>query len=189
MKKIIIGSLIGAILLFGWQSLSWTALHIHDDAYQYTSSQETLLTTLKNNLPNEGQYILPSIPPNSSPDAMDSLSRKMNGNPWAIISYHKSYEYDMVMPIVRGFLIALVCVLLVCLVIQKFAKKSFISIFGSVLTFGLVSFLFVWYNQHNWFHTPWSILNGELIDNLVGWGLCGLWLGWWYSRKKRIVVN
>lgn len=103
MKKIIIGSLIGSILLFGWQSLSWTTLHVHDDAYQYTSSQETLLTTIKNNLPNEGQYILPSIPPNSSSDAMDSLGRKMNGNPWAIISYHKSYEYDMVMPIIRGF--------------------------------------------------------------------------------------
>lgn len=189
MKNIIIGSLVGSILLFGWQSLSWTSLHIHDDAYQYTSSQETLLTTLKNNLPNEGQYILPSTPPDASADAMDSLGRKMNGNPWAIITYHNSYEYNMAMPIVRGFLIALVCVLLVCLVIQKFAKKSFLSIFGSVLTFGLVSFLFVWYNQHNWFNTPWSILKGELIDNLVGWSLCGLWLGWWYSRKKTIVVN
>jgi thioesterase domain-containing protein len=54
MKKLIIGSLVGAALLFGWQSLSWTALHIHDDAYLYSSNQDSILATLSRQLPAEG---------------------------------------------------------------------------------------------------------------------------------------
>jgi hypothetical protein len=33
--------------------------------------------------------------------------------------------------------------------------------------------------------TPWDVIKGELIDLLVAWGLCGLWLGWWLNRRKK----
>ena|ERR1035437_7876688 len=182
MKKIIVGAFVGAILLFAWQSLSWTVLHIHDQAYQYTDKQDTLLSVLKANL-KDGQYMIPRAAPGTSRDNMEKISKDMNGKPWATVTYHNEYKYDMVMPMVRGFLIALVSVLLVCFVIQKFAKRNMASIFWSVLSFGLVCFFFVWYNQHNWFQTSWVVIKGELIDNLAGWGLCGIWLGWWYSKK------
>jgi hypothetical protein len=183
MKKIIIGSFVGAIILFGWQSLSWTALKLHNGAYKYSPAQDSILSTLKNSLKEDGQYMLPRAPEGTSHEEMQKMGEQLNGKPWAIVTYHSAYRFDMIMPMVRGFLISLICVLLVCLVIQKFARKNMSSIFGSVLTFGLVCFLFVWYNQHNWFQTSWEVLRGELIDSVAGWGICGLWLGWWYSKK------
>lgn len=183
MKKLIIGSLVGAILLFGWQSLSWTVLHIHDKAYQYTPAQDSLLSTITSTLKTEGQYLLPRLPDSSSHEEMEKMGKQMEGKPWAIVTLHQAYKFDMVMPIVRGFLIALVCMILVCQVIQKLGKRNFRSVFTTVLVFGLITFLYVWYNQHNWFQTSWDVLNGELIDTIAGWGLSGIWLGWWFSRR------
>ena len=169
MKKIIIGSFIGAILLFGWQSLSWTVLGIHNKAYLYTPAQDTLLSSISNSLQTDGQYMLPRVPDNLSHEEMEKLGKQMDGKPWAVVSYNRSYKYDMVMPIVRGFFIALVCVILVCWIVQRLGKRSFGTVFTTVLTFGMICFLFVWYNQHNWFQTSWDVITGELIDDLAGW--------------------
>ncbi len=182
MKKLIIGSLVAGVLLFGWQSLSWTALHIHDDAYLYTPAEKTLIDVLSTQLPTDGQYMVPRSKPDASPEEMEKMGAEMKGKPWAVITYHTAYKNDMASPILRGFLIALFCAAIVCLIVQKLAVKSFGNIFATVMSFGLISFFFVWYNQHNWFETPWSVLTGELIDILASWGLAGVWLGWWYSR-------
>jgi hypothetical protein len=183
MKKIIIGSLVGAILLFGWQAASWMVLGLHDKAMKYTPAEDSLLNTFSNTLTEEGQYVIPGLPPGATQKDMEECAQKNNGKPWAVITYHKTRNTDMAMPIIRGFLICLVCLWLCCLVIAKLANKSFTGVFSTTLTFGLISFLFVWYIGHNWMDTPWDVLKGELIDDIAGWGLAGIWLGWWYGRK------
>jgi hypothetical protein len=190
MKTILIGSFVGAIILFGWQAFSWTASGIHDTAFKYSPSQDAILQALSSQLPEEGDYLVPSAKPGTPSEEKMKYNEEMNGKPWAVISYHAAHDNNMATPMIRGFLISFVCVLLVCLVIRRFdpAYRNFISVFTSVLTFGVVSFLFIWYNQHNWFQTPWHFLWGEMIDNLVSWAICGVWLGWWYSRRNRRVT-
>ncbi len=183
MKKLIIGSLVGAILLFGWQSLSWTMLGIHDKAFRYTPAQDSLLNTISSTLTTEGQYMLPTVPPKSSHQAMEELGKKMEGKPWAIVSYHKTYETDMVKQMLKGFLTIYICIFLCCIIIGGSSNKTFFNGFFTALSFGIVSFLFVWYIGHIWMGTNGYVLKAELIDSLVGWGLVGLWLGWWYNRK------
>jgi hypothetical protein len=192
MKTILIGSLVGAIILFGWQAFSWTASGIHDDAFRYIPNQDEVLQTLSSQIPGGGQYMVPMAKPGLSDEEKQKYNESMMGKTYAVITYVPAYNADMALPMLRGFLISFVCVLLVCLVLRRFdpAYVNFLSVFTSVLTFGVVSFLFIWYNQHNWFRTPWHFLWGEMIDNLVSWGLCGVWLGWWYSRKnKRVIVS
>jgi len=183
MKKIIIGSLVGAVILFAWLFLSWSLLGLHDKGMKYTPAQDSLLTVIGNSLSEEGQYLLPNVPAGASQKEMEECMQKNDGKPWAVVTYHKSKKTDMAMPMIRGFLICFVCVWLCCLVIARLANKNFYNIFSTALTFGLVSFLYVWYMGHNWMDTGWDILTGELIDNLAGWGLAGIWLGWWYGRK------
>jgi hypothetical protein len=191
MKTILIGSLVGAIILFGWQAFSWTASGIHDGAFLYTDKQEEVIQSLSAQLPGEGQYMVPRSTPGVSNEEEMKYNESMIGKPMAVITYFPSFNPGMTTAMIRGFLICFICVLLVCLVLRRFdpAYRNFISVATTALTFGLVSFLFIWYNQHNWFHTPWHFLWGELIDNLVSWGLCGVWLGWWYSRNNRKTVN
>ncbi len=185
MKKLIIGSLVAAILMFGWQAASWMALNLHEKSYLYTPAQDSLMNALKGSLTEEGMYHLPGMPPGSTHEQAEAMAKNLEGKPWAIVTWHKSYNFDMTMPIIKGFMISLISCILLCFVIARFAVKNFWSILWTSLMMGFTCFLFVWYNGHVWFQTPWAVLNPELIDDLVSWGLAGLWLGWWYSRGER----
>lgn len=182
-NKVIVGTLVGAILLFAWQTFSWTSLGVHDEALKFSANQDNIMHFLENNISTPGQYLIPSAPPGSSESEMEIYSKGWEGKPWAMITYHEYRKIDMFTPVLKGMLIALLCVLVVNLVIRQFRKTKFLPVFLTTLGFGLVSFFFVWYNGNIWFSTPWSVLRGELVDAIVGWGLCGAWLGLWYERK------
>jgi len=183
MKKIIVGSLVGAILLFSWQGISWMVMGLHEKEYLYTPAQDSLLASISSTIKEDGQYSLPNVPPGASKEARTELNKKMEGKPWVVLTYHSTYDMNMAMQMVRGFLIGLVCVWLCCMVIGRQADQSFMPVLRTTLTFGVISFLFVWYIGHNFGGTPWSVLRPELIDDLISWGLTGIWLGWWYGRK------
>ena len=40
MKKYLIGSIVGGIIIFLWQGLSWMALGIHSDSMMHNAGQE-----------------------------------------------------------------------------------------------------------------------------------------------------
>ncbi|MEO5996337.1 MAG: hypothetical protein ABIN89_06405 [Chitinophagaceae bacterium] len=184
MKKLLIGSFVGAILLFGWQAISWTVAGVHDNAYKYVSGQDTIINYLTSHLAEDGEYLVPRSNPKLSKEEQMKEKEAMMSRPWALINFHPAYESNMGKTMAIGFINCFICVLLACLVIRKFDTryKKFFSLFTSVLTFGVICFLFVWYNQHNWFQTTWNVLWGELVDNFVGWGLAGVWLAWWYGK-------
>lgn len=105
----------------------------------------------------------------------------MKGKPWAVISYHKSYDADMMNNIIRGLLVDIIAVLFVCWVLMKNTNASFGSTFVSTVLIGVAGYLFIPYSGHIWFKT--GGMSTHLLDTFLSWGLCGLWLGWWLNRK------
>jgi len=184
MKKIIIGSLVGAILTFGWQALSWTVLPFHDKGFLQVAGQEAAIDQLSSMFKEDGQYMVPRADVNLSEDEKMNYMKTRVGKPWALVSFHKSMDDDMFGPMIRGFLICLACVWIVCLVVNRQTNRTFTSVFGTVFSFGIVSFLFVNYNNHNWFDTPWDVVKGDFIDAIAAWGLCAIWLGWLFGRRS-----
>jgi hypothetical protein len=43
MKKVIIGSLVGGLIIFMWQTMSHVAFNLHEPVQQYTAKQDTIL--------------------------------------------------------------------------------------------------------------------------------------------------
>ncbi len=182
MKKWIIGSLVGAILVFAWQFLSWTVLGIHDKAAVYHPAQDTILAMLSSTLKEDGTYMLPTTKPGASMDEMNALGEQMKGKPWAVVTYKTSYDNSMSTPMIRGFIIDLILVILLISILTRGLTPGFLSIVTGAIAVGIFSFLWGPYMQYNWFQTPWDSIQGHLIDAIVAWGLCGLWLGWWLRR-------
>ena len=89
MKKWLIGSLVGAIILFVWQAPSWTFLRIHDSAKKYNPAQTQIMDAISANTTEDGMYMMPSAPTKKE---QQDMAKSMEGKPWATVIYHKSYE-------------------------------------------------------------------------------------------------
>lgn len=183
MKKWLIGSLVGGVIIFAWQFLSWTVLQLHEAEARYTPNQDTLLQQLAAGLKEDGQYMLPTVPPGSSQKAAEEMGKTMHGKPWAMVTYKTAYVSDMVRPMIRGALVSIFLAFCLIYILTRGGTPRPLRIFAGAVALGLLTFLWGPYTQHNWFQTPVPTLHGHLIDSLTAWGLVGIWLGWWLNRR------
>ncbi len=179
MKKTIFGVLVGALILFIWQFISWGAVNLHSDMQQHTPKQTEILKYLGDNL-EEGFYMLPVSPPGTSSEDMQKQMEESNGKPWAQIYYHKAMDTSMGMNLIRGFVVDLLAVFLLVFILQKMGNASFQTIILSSLSVGLIGYLSVTYVNAIWFQTKTL---ADLLDAVASWGLIGLWLGYWLRRN------
>jgi len=181
MKKTIIGTLVGGIILFMWQFLSWTALDLHRPAQNYTPKQDSILSYLSANLEKEGGYLLPNGPVGTSFEENDKITNAYIGKPWASIQYHSSLEYNMGMSMGMAFVVNLVLAFLLCWLLGKLAKNNFTTTLTVSIVVGIIVYLNSAYTSHVWYHL--FDIRAFLIDAIAMWGLTGIWLGWWLNRK------
>lgn len=183
MKKILIGGLVAGLLLFVWQTLSYTVLNLHAKAFRYTALQDSIIHQLGSQLPGEGQYLLPTLPPEASAADREALMTSAEGKPWAIVSYHSALSINMGTNIVRGAIVNIVLMMLFCWILSLFGQAGFGQVFIASIFTGLIQFMNGAYTQHIWYHS--FDLMAHLTDAIVGWGLAGIWLGWWWSRGRQ----
>lgn len=179
MKKWIIGSLVGAIIVFAWQAASWMFLGIHSNEEKFTPAQDQILSAISSANLDEGVYMMPSA---ATKKEMKDVMQKNEGKPWAWIVYGKNMSTSMTAPMIMGFIVDLILVILMISILVRGGLPSFTGIFTGCIAVGIFTFLWEPYMAHNWYNMPWSGIKGHLIDSIVAWGLCGLWLGWWLRR-------
>jgi hypothetical protein len=187
MKKWLVGSIVGAILLFAWQFVSWMAAGLHDKEFKYVSSQDQLMSSLTTSLKEDGQYMLPQASPDASNEEKMKVMEQMAGKPYAIITYKSSYSADMITPMVRGFFVDLVIVLLLIFVLGRMTTMTFGSTWMGSLAVGFVAWLWYPYTENIWFQTPIEVLTGALMDWFIAFSILGLWLGFWLPRNTRTI--
>jgi len=179
MKKLLIGAIIGSIILFILQFLSWGAMNLHGNESSYTDKQDTILQVLSQNL-KEGAYMLPATPKDASHEEMEKLMEESVGKPWAIIQYHESMKGGMGMNMFRGFIVDLIAVLLLGWLLLKFANLNFQTSVLASWAVGFIGYFTVTYTHAIWFEEKTLM---HLVDVVIQWGIVGSWLGWWFTRK------
>ena len=178
-KKLWIGAIVAAIIIFIWQFLAWSVINLHQDTTKHTPNQDVIMKVLEENL-EEGQYFLPNLPPSASESEKHEYMQQLTGKPWAQINYHNSMSDDMGMNMFRGFVTDFIAALLLCWILLNFSNLTFAKTLLTSLAVGFIGFLTVNYINAIWFKT--GVLTA-LIDALILWGLVGIWLGWWLNRK------
>ncbi|HEY2727433.1 MAG TPA: hypothetical protein VGI61_09695, partial [Parafilimonas sp.] len=163
--KIFIGSLVGAIIIFMFQFLSWTVLHFHYNAQQYTPKQDSILAYLSTQFDSSGGYLLPTTPKGAPSSDMETLAKKSMGKPWAQVYYHTSLNTNMGVDMAKNFVTNFVMVLFFCWIISGYTTNSFGKTFIAALLVGLIIFLHASYTEHIWYET--FDLQAHLTDYLV----------------------
>ncbi|MFI5133909.1 MAG: hypothetical protein ACHQEB_06205 [Chitinophagales bacterium] len=182
MKKWVIGSLVGAIIVFVWQFVSWSFLPVHNNSMKYTTNQDQIMAALNANLTEDGLYTMPSAP---TKKGQQDMMKSMEGKPSASVIYHKSTDTGMTMRMIRGFLVDFFLVISLIYVLTRGGNPIPRRAFSGAVALGLFAFIWTDYTGHIWFDLPWHMIMGDLIDSIVAWGLCGIWVGWWLNRTVK----
>jgi hypothetical protein len=181
MKKILIGGIVGGILLFAWQTISWTVANLHDKGQQYTPKQDSIMSALASIGIEEGSYMVPREKPGASMEDSEKMMKEMEGKPWAKLTYYKAWNLNIGMNMARGAIANIIIVCLLCWIFAKMGSQGFTTYLLASIFVGIICFTNGPYTGHIWY--PLHDVNAHLMDALVSWGLVGLWLGWWMSRK------
>ncbi len=176
MKNQLIATLVVGLILFIWQFLSWAALNIHRAEMQYTENQDAILANLAENL-KPGTYFLPQAAPGE--DQQAAMAR-YEGKPYAAIHYRPSMNTGMGMQLVRGFAVDLVSAFLLVWLLLNFRDLSLKKVLLAAWAVGGIAYLTIPYLNSIWYETNTF---GHIVDWIVQWGLIGVWLGWWLTRK------
>ncbi len=180
--KLFTGALIGAIIIFVFQFLSWGVLNLHKAAQQYTPKQDSILSYLSTQFDSSGGYLMPMPPPGASMSENSAYMQQTQGKPWVQLQYHQSQNTNMVINMVKNLVTNFIMVLLFCWILAGFTKNTFGKTFLAAIFLGLIIFLHGTYTQHIWYEM--FDVGAQFTDYMVSWGLTGLWLGWWLNRRK-----
>lgn len=180
MKKSILASLVGGLILFIWQFLSWGLLNLHYSQNSYTANQDEIREFLRNKLP-EGEYFLPTIPKGASAEDQAALQKEVAGQPWMQIKYHDAWTMSMPMNLTRGIIIDIFSVFLLCWILTKIPDLTMGTAVISSLFVGLIGYFLNPYMESIWFETATM---PDLLDAVVQFGLVGIWLGFILKRKN-----
>lgn len=184
MKKTIIAAIVGGIIIFLWQFLSWAALNLHKAANNYTPNNAALMSAIEANLPKEGGYMLPGLPDNATREDHEKLMKEANGKPWATVQYHKSMEsgVDVMMKnMARGLVVDIIMVWLFCWILGRMTPLTFGNIFIASICMGFITFFNTAYTGSIWYKL-FDIM-AYFTDSMVSWAVCGIWLGWYLQKK------
>jgi hypothetical protein len=185
MKRMIIAAVVGGIIMFVCQFLSWAALNLHKKANGYTPNGTAIMTALQANLPEEGGYMIPGLPETATSEEHEKAMKEYDGKPWASIQYHKAMEASvraMVTNMVRGLLVNIVMMWMFCWILLKLANPAFGTILTASIFTGFIVFFNSAYTNNIWFKT--FDLMAHFGDAIISWGLCGLWFGWYLKKRS-----
>lgn len=180
MKKLILGAVVGGIIMFIWQFLSWGLLNLHYSQNSYTSNQDEIYDFVRNKLP-EGEYMIPTVPKGASAEDQAALQERIAGQPWMQIKYHEKWQMSMGMNMTRGVIMNIISIFLLCWILAKIPNLSMGTAIISSLFVGLIGYFVGPYTNSIWFETATI---PDLIDTIVQFGLVGAWLGFILRRGE-----
>jgi len=188
MKKLLIGSLVGAVIYFFWGFLSWALLPIHLHTIHYTPAQDSLLQVMAASGMKDGAYGMP-MADNRNISGFDTkyheeserVMKENAGKPMATIYY---LEDGYKMNILRGLLFNFIAVFAACIIlVPAFSTtNSFFQRWWFTLVIGLIVSTCGPLINYNWMGMPWNFTADMILDYLLTWGVTGLWLAWWFRK-------
>jgi hypothetical protein len=184
MKKFLIAAIVGGVIIFICQTLSWAILNMHHASQEYTPKQDSILAFMNAQFSGDGSYLLPNYPPGTSREEMEKTMASRQGKPWMQIQYHRSMDVNMGANIAEGLLTDIIIVALLCWILMKMTEAGFGKIFMACLITGIIVFLNSPFTVHIWY--PKADLSAHFADAVIGWAFCGLWLGWYLQPKRKL---
>ena len=172
MKKTLLFTLIGGVIIFAWGFISFAMPNFHKAGVEHTPLQDELLAAIEKSGLEEGMYYLGQPEWGLDKEEYDEAMEKYEGKPWAILNYQEENNSSMAMNMVRGFIIDLIVALLFFWIIRQQKNGTLLKRVFLGVAIGLIGFLAIPYTGYIWFREPdiWAYM----LDGVVPWALLGV---------------
>jgi hypothetical protein len=171
MKRKLLFSLIGAIVIFAWQFISYAMPNFHKSASAYTPVQDSILQTCEKLGLAEGMYFLGQPDPSLSQAQQQAAMEKLDGRPWAVLNFHEKNTMSMAMNMTRGFLVCFVVSFLLFWLFLQQKDPTLTNRLYLSLAVGIIGFFFVPYTNFIWYKAP--DIFAHFADAIVPWLILG----------------
>jgi len=172
MKKIILASVLGGVVLFIWWFLSWAVLDLHGGTMRGLSNEDAVREFMKSNFPQSSVYIIPK-----QMGGGESAMKKYKEGPIATVVY-QAEGADPAMPsqMAIGFLFNVFYAWIAAWFLSR--STAFAESYLSRVTFVGMLGIFTAFFQHltnwNWMAYPGDYTIVMIADNVVSMLLAGL---------------
>lgn len=171
MKRKLLFSLFGAVIIFAWQFISFAMPNFHNSAARYTPAQDSILQIIEKQGLKEGMYFLGQPDPSLSQAEQQAYLEKLEGKPWAVINYHETNKMSMAMNMIRGFLVCFVISFLLFWLFLQQKNPTLTNRLLLSLSVGIIGFFFVPYTLFIWYKAP--DIFAHFADAIVPWVILG----------------
>jgi hypothetical protein len=173
-KTLIKGALLGGILLFFWNFISWTFIPWHTATMKRFTDEGAAVAALRANAPGSAVYVYPTE---------DATPEQVASGPTVFLSYSAASSGSMTQPLIFSFLQQLIAAGLVTALLLRtrgltyWGRVGFVTLAG--FTAGIVCFLPPWI----WFKFAADYTMVMLADVTLSGFLLGLVLAKWASPE------
>lgn len=181
-KKIILGGLVGAVVVFIVSSLWHTVLGLGEVGIRTLPNEDAVMAAMRASITQPGFYIFPA--PNMTPGRSKeqqsadnaAYASKFRQGPNGILIYSPGGEdFNFGKALLNQFLFNLVAALILAWILamgaagSSFGARALIVLLASIFA-GVVYILPYW----NWYGFPIAYIFGDMAGWVVSWGIGGL---------------
>jgi len=187
MKKKITTLIIGTLILFVWNAVSWMVLPFHSNSLKNIPESAFDNKTLKEKLPEDGIYHYPGLPENNSSESINQIQEKLNEGPRITFMAYKngSTELFEIKTFGLNLIFNFLTVWLLFFIVNNQRDKSLSKILLITLSIGLIIGFASDFPQMNWFMFPLNYTLPNVFDHLIAFSLLGLFLGIYTFKTKK----
>jgi hypothetical protein len=188
MKRKIISLIIGTLILFIWNAISWMVLPFHSNTLNSIPDNALNTELLQEHLLKDGVYHYPGFPKEDTPQALSVMEKGIETGPRITLMVFKRGKTELfsMLSFLGSVAFNFVTVLLLYFLIQISRVQTTKSILLMTLFVALIISFASDLAQMNWYLFPldYTILN--ILDHLIPFLLIGL-LFCKYSFKVKTV--
>ena len=191
-KKLALGTILGAIVLFIWSALAWMIIPWPGEPLRHFTSEDAIVAAIKANAPRSGNYLIPNEPerlPGMTEEQYQKATKdaedRMNNGPM-VFAVVRLEPMSMAKAMILGFLTNVIGVFLACILLLQTDRLSYRDRVLFVAGLGLLVFLAGHLDEWNWWGFSNAYTMMQLGALLIGWILAGLVMAKFVRGKSAI---
>jgi len=184
MKKLLLASLAGGVVLLVWGFLAWSVLPLHDASFRVLPNEDFIASILQSNIDESGLYYFPGMPdetPGMTAEqhqaAMNAWMEKHQQGPIGMIVYHpEGADPWAASTFIVGFVVFLIAAFIAAWLLSRssavtesyMTRVVYCGVLGVFVSF--VSYI----SNMNWLYMPMDHTTAMVADTIFGWLFAGL---------------